>query len=143
MTKSKSLFAVGAGAIVTAAILLFTSLVADPLVSFGSSVEGQENSYYTVLNSTDAGNIVELKSGSTTAVLANVVISSTSPVTGFPQIVIYEGATTTATTTATIVAEFGTNHATPGTYQYDVRVRNGLFAEVATGFDGEVTVTWK
>lgn len=124
------------------ALVFFLQLL--PSMTFGSSVEGQEASNYTVITSADASAtaLVELKSGTTTAVLGSIIVGSTSPaIADLPLLRIYSLSTTTATSTTYLIGELYEDSV--GNIDYDLRAPNGLAVEVLPGFNGSYTITWK
>lgn len=112
-------------------------------VSEASTIVGNDyNSYY--ISSATASNtkMVTLKTGSGS--LGSVVITNKSVDTTYPHLTIYNASSTQATSTATVIAKFGTSTGeTAGTYQFDATFSNGLSIEVPSGFNGSYTITWR
>lgn len=109
----------------------------------GASVISGNEYYYELVTSDDASStaITQLRSGHGS--LGSLVISSSSAPTSYPTITIYDATSTQATSTATVIAQFGINNQTHGTYVFDAIYTTGLSIEVPAGFDGVYTVTYR
>lgn len=73
----------------------------------------------------------------------SVIIASSSPVTTYPLMVVYDATSTMATSTSRVLAKFGGNNQTHGTYTYDTDFKYGISIEMPVGFNGAYTVTYK
>lgn len=115
-----------------ASVLLFNAMQAQGSVQVGQEYKA------SYLTSTDAAatSTLKLAPGS----VGSVVVSEDG--TG-GQVDFYDMASTTAaTSSADLIFSFD-GVAAEGTYQYDVEFTEGLQIDVSTGFDGEVTVTYR
>ena len=111
------------------------------------SVEGQglvPDSYkiYPVTSVTATGTSTVIVAN-TSGIIHNITISSSSPVTILPTLVVYDATSTEATSTTNTKIKFGGNNQTHGTYNFDSEFYNGLKIDVPTGFNGYFVVTYK
>lgn len=81
--------------------------------------------------------------------LGSVTISSSSPVTTYPPLKIYDGTASVGTTTGaaaastTLLVQFGPQNQTHGTYTFDLIFKKGLLIETPAGFNGIFTITYR
>lgn len=111
-----------------------------PMTVEGGSLEGD---YATTTLSTSASATAKSMLKNAPGALGNVVISSSSPVTVYPLVTIYDATSTMATSTSRILARFGGVNQQHGTYIFDAAAIYGIAVEVPVGFDGAYTITWR
>lgn len=139
-TSTKSLYAIAASFMLLAvAALMFGLSAATP--AHADSFVGD---YSTTTDSSFASATAtrQLKNGSS-SVLGNVIMTATSSATAYPQIVLYDASSTMATTSAKVLAKFGGSNQQLGTYQFDAAAAYGVKLEVAPGYNGNATITWR
>ena len=102
-----------------------------------------EGDYATTTTSAMASGTATVQLKTSNGALGYVTISSSSPITTYPQITIYDATSTMATSTSKVLARFGTNNQTMGTYMFDAAAAYGLKVEVAPGYSGNATITWR
>lgn len=108
----------------------------------GSVIQSSEyQSYNATSTAASDTTIHELVDGS--GALGSIVISSSSPVTSYPAMTIYDATSTMATSTSRVIAQFGPNNQEHGTYTFDANVFIGLSIEFPSDFDGNYTVTYR
>lgn len=103
----------------------------------GSTIAGQEY-LSTYLTTTDANSTSTLKLSPGS--IGSVVVSEDGTA---GKIDFYDMASTTAATSSEDLIFSFDGAAAEGTYQYDIILKDGLMIDTATGFDGEVTVTYR
>lgn len=128
-------------AILAGAVVL-TSGSFKPFTASASGAGGGFD-YSTTTTSSFASATVTKQLKSIPGALGSVVISSSSPATTYSQITIYDATSTMATSTATVLARFGTNNQTMGTYNFDAAAAYGIKVETAAGYNGNATITWR
>lgn len=104
------------------------------------SIEG-DNATTTTSSMASATATRQLKNSA--GALGSIVISSSSPFTTYSQITVYDATSTMATSSSKVLARFGTSNQTSGTYQFDVSASYGIKVEVAPGYNGNATITWR
>lgn len=129
---------VPAAAIVLGIVMLALLLVERVPQSLASvAVTNDYNS--TIHTSADTGTS-SVKAG--VGSFGSIVLSSSSPATGQPIRFYDSGATTTATTSLTNIAEFYPV-TDEGTYTFDIVLTKGLFVDIPTDFVGSYTLTYR
>jgi len=148
--KSKTLI-YSIGLLVLITVFLCAAYVSSiALKVSGSTVVGNDYVGTTTTSSfASATTIKQLKGNSATCptcgagALGSVIISSSSPITTYPTLTLYDATSTMATATARVLGRFGTNNQEHGTYTFDEEFRYGLSIEVPAGFNGNYTITWR
>ena len=101
-----------------------------------SVISGGEYLSTSVVNATAGTSTLLLRYGS----VGSIIVENPSSAAPF---VLYDTASTTiATSSATVLLDFDPT-AAEGTYQYDIRVTEGLMLDVGTDFDGDLVITYR
>lgn len=104
-----------------------------------------EDYRYTYISSSNASStaITTIKTGRGT--LGGFIVGSTSPTTtAFPQLVLYDNASSTeATSTMTRIGTIGAGSTANGAFQFDAEFSNGLKIEVPATYNGTITLLWR
>lgn len=111
-----------------------------PTVAVAGNVAGD---YGTTTTSAMASATATTQLKTNAGVLGSVVIASSSPATTYSQIVIYDATSTMATSTSKVLAKFGGYSSPAGTYSFDVAAAYGIKVEIAPGYNGNATITWR
>lgn len=139
MTKTSNAIAVAVAALAVVALLLVFGMSRAPLANAAVN----PGDYGTTTDSTFASGTATRQLMTKAATLGSIVIGSSSPSTTFSQITVYDATSTMATSTAKVLAKIGGSNATPGTYKFDEAAAYGLKLEVAPGYNGNATITWR
>lgn len=122
-----------------AALILALSvfvLVTHQNTAQGSVISGGEYFATAAVDATSGTSTLLKRHGS----VGSIVVENPSAAASF---VLYDTASTTiATTSATVLLDFDPT-ASEGTYQYDIRVTQGLMLDVGTAFDGDIVITYR
>jgi len=120
--------------IIAFAVLVF--VWQQPKDAVGSVISGGEYYAVEVVNATAGTSTLLKRHGS----VGSIVVENASAAASF---VLYDTSSTTiATTSATQLLSFDPS-AAEGTYQYDIRVTNGLMLDVGIAFDGDIVITYR
>lgn len=120
------------------AVAVLLALVTRQEVSLGSVVVGNDYQGRQITSSNASTTPLVLKTGAGS--LGSVVI--TVPASS-GNLKLYNSASTTATTSASLMLGFASSSDVAGTYTFDAEFTTGLQIDVPVGFDGQYVVTWR
>ena len=111
-----------------------------PEVAAAGSLEGD---YATTTTSAMASATATVQLKNAPGALGYITVSSSSPITTYSQITVYDATTTMATSSSRVLARFGAGNQTHATYEFDAFAAYGLKVEIAPGYAGNATITWR
>lgn len=133
-------FLLGLSVTLGATLAIALALVSTPVNA--SVIQGSEYQSTTTTSAFAAVGVKQLTQGAG-SVLGSVIIASSSPVVQPYTLTVYDATSTMATTTARILARFGSNNQTHGTYTFDSVAFYGVTIETPVGFNGNYTITYR
>lgn len=141
-TSHKFLFGLAFLAVIAMLGFSVISSLEHPLTASASGASGGYDYSTTTSSNMASGTFLRALKNKPGA-LGTITVSSSSPATTYAQITVYDATSTMATSTATVLARFGTNNQTMGTYNFDAAAAYGISIEVPPGYNGNATITWR
>lgn len=141
MNKGYSVGSVFLAAVALASLFVYAFGLLN--VTDASTIMGNEYKAYLV-DSTDASSTSPITLKTVAGSVGSVIVTQGSGSTGYSHLTLYDATSSQPTTTARVLAKFGTTTGEAlGTYQFDMEFTSGLRIEVPVGFNGYYTVTYR